>query len=272
MTKKKSTKLDGLRVNKNLMDKSVREIAIKEHLNQLFYNEPNYEAELEMLKYQYDNEETERVGLHASALLTSEKSFCYREMVLSLFFKMDQGRSNPIHLQRIYEEGKSIGTKWQRLFIRGGLGVKEDMDVTRFNEDYDLSYTPDGIIELNGVKYVVEIKSMSTNSFTTTKGHSSGAKQLKIYMYFEGIKNGFVLVEDKNTQDFKVLLVTNVDEDDKDIALVLERLENIQKYKNTFIKKRKPPKKHETCTSYECNRARRCPMRDACWGVKRERI
>lgn len=262
--------LDNVRVNEKLMAKSMKEISIKEKLNGLFYLKPDYDAELEMLKFQYDQEEDERSGLHASAIISGGKSFCYREQVLSLFYKMDQGGQNPIHLARIYEEGKSIGTKWQRLFIRAGIGVKEDMDVSRFVKEYDLQYTPDGIIMLDGLKYVVEIKSMNTNQFQTTKNHPSGEKQLKLYMYFEDIPRGIVIVEDKNTQDFKIIYVTGPDFDD--IADVIERLENVQKYKRNFIKKKKMVKRLESCTSYECPRARRCPMRDACWGVKREKL
>lgn len=240
---------------------------IKEELNKLFYLKPDYDAEMEMLKYQYDHEEEERLGLHASAITGATKSFCYREQVISVLYRdfklagkkipkkianeFNHKQGNHKHstsLLRIFEEGKSIGTKWQRLFIRGKLGVKEDMDISRMQEDYDLSYTPDGVIVLDGKKYVVEIKSQNTFAFQKAKSHPSGQKQLKLYMYFEGIDRGFVLVDDKNTSDFKIFLEMNVNESDPDIADALYHLENIQRLKRKTLKTKKFPE----CTCGKC--------------------
>lgn len=257
-----------LKLNKNILVGN----HIKEQLNKLFYVKEDYDAELEMLKFQYDREEEERVGLHASAITNAGKDFCYREQVLSLFYKQSQGENIPIGLKRIFEEGKSIGTKWQRLFIRGGIGEKEDMDVSRMQPDYDLSYTPDGVIELDGKKYVVEIKSQNTFAFQKQKGHPSGEKQLKLYMFFEGIDKGFVLVDDKNSQDFKVLLITDIDENDEDIARCLDILKKIQVHKKRFVEKKKPPEKLPACQTPDSKRALKCNMREACFGIRRERI
>lgn len=234
---------------------------LKEELNKLFYNPPNYDAELEMLKYQYDHEEEERLGLHASSITGATKSFCFRSQIINILYMehVKEGRkipsriidsfkyanarnkNNAIHLQRIFEEGKSIGTKWQRLFIRGNLGIKEDMDVSRFHDEYDLSYTPDGIITLNGKKYVVEIKSMNANQFEPAKDHKSGRKQLKLYMYLEGIDRGFVLCDGKNTSDFKVFPVIGLNESDPELANSIELLEKIQRTKKKVLKTKKLP-------------------------------
>lgn len=261
-------KLD-IKLNKNLLVGD----HIKEKLNQLFYAPPNYKEELLMLKGQY-SQFRERVGLHASAITGAGKDFCYREQVLSLFFRQSQGQNIPINLKRIFEEGVAIGEKWQRLFIRGEIGKKEDMDISRFVDEYDLSYTPDGVIELDGKKYVVEIKSMNTFGFQKAKSHPSGQKQLKLYMYFEGIEKGFVLVQDKNNQDFKVFLETDVNESDEHVADALMRLDQIQVLKNKFLKTKKPPERIPECTGPDSKRAMRCNMRDACWNVGqgRERL
>lgn len=270
--KKKEISVKDLKLNKDMLLAT----NIKEKLNKLFYEKPNYDAELEMLKYQYDNEEEERYGLHASAIIGAENEFCYRAQVLSLFYRMAQGENIPIHLKRIYEEGKSIGTKWQRLFIRGGIAQKEDLDVSRFVDEYDLSYTPDAIINLDGKIYVVEIKSMNRNQWEKATSHPSGQKQLKLYIYFEGkkrkIDGGFVLADCKDNSDFKIFPVFDVNESDDDIADIIYRLEKIQRLKNKFIKEKKPPKRHSSCTTSTCSKAMRCPMRDACWGIKREKI
>lgn len=262
--KPKKSKLDSMRIDTNVLLAA----HIKEELNKLFYLEPDYDAELEMLKYQYDHEEKIRLGLHASSVTGAGKGFCYREHVTSIIYRQfymagkkppkmidEQHQRNtattrtyPIGLMRIFEEGKSIGTKWQRLFMRGKLGNKEDMDVLRLQPDYDLIYTPDAIIELDGKKYVVEIKSQSTFAFKKQKSHPSGMKQLKLYMYLEGIDRGFVLVDDKNDQDFKILVATDVNESDDAIADSLYHLDQIRLAKKKTLKTKTLPE----CTCGKC--------------------
>src|SRR5690554_4867812 len=98
------------------------QLVIEQTLNKLFYLKPNIEEEIRFLKIKRGADASDRFGLHASAILAGEKEFCYREQVLSLFYKQAQGENVPIGLKRIFEEGDAIHEKWQRLFIRGGLG------------------------------------------------------------------------------------------------------------------------------------------------------
>jgi len=258
-----STSLPDLRINKKVL----LEGSIKEELNKLFYVEPKYQEELQMLRHQYAHEEKERSGLHASSITGASKNFCYREQVISILHREFKQKNKsvpkmiksefertqreikiPTHLARIFEEGKSIGTKWQRLFTRAEIGEKEDMDVLRFHKKYDLIYTPDAIITLNDKKYVVEIKSMNHDGFQKAKSHPTGQKQLKLYMYMEGIDDGFVLVDNKNTSDFKILIENDVNESDEHIAEYLHKLEKIQRLKEKTLKtKRLPPCKCPKC-------------------------
>ena len=55
-----------------------------------------------------------RYGLHASAILASDNDFCYREQVLSLFYKMNQGENLPIKLLKIFAQGNTFAFKKQR--------------------------------------------------------------------------------------------------------------------------------------------------------------
>lgn len=266
-SKSKKTKISDLKLNKD----ELLAPYIKEELNKLFYAKFDYDAELEMLKYQYDKEMEagdERIGLHASSITNATRNFCMRDAFIQIMYyhykvngkKIPQSfidafrnrhgnnKSNPIHLQRIFEEGKSIGTKWQRLFIRGKVGVKEDMDVSRWVDEYDLSYTPDGIIVLGGKKYVVEIKSMNRNQYEQANDHKSGRKQLKLYMHFEGIDRGFVLCDCKDTSDFKVFPVTDLNESDEELANSLHLLDRIYRMKKKALKTKKLP----PCTCKKC--------------------
>jgi hypothetical protein len=262
--KKNKSLLDSVKLNPDM----IHAIHVKEQLNKLFYNEPKRDEELEMLKYMWDNEEKIRMGLHASSI-TKTGNFCYKEQLIQILYKYfyDKGKKcpgsineaflnsvrknnmNPLNLQRIYEQGTIMGYKWQMMFIRAGIGQKEDMDISRFVDEYDLSYTPDAIIKLEGKKYVVELKSQKSTLYDKEKSHPAGIRQLKLYMYFEGIERGFVLVDNKDTQDFKVLMVTGVNESDPDVANFLERLEKLQRMKKYALKHKKLPK----CPCKKCS-------------------
>lgn len=240
---------------------------IEQKLNKLFYLPPNFKEEIRMLKRQASLKSSDRYGLHASSILKGDSSFCYREQVLSLFYKQAQGENIPIGLKRIFEEGNFIGEKWQRLFIRGEIGKIDDMDISRFNEEYDLSYTPDGIIDLNNKKYIVETKSQNTFLYKKQPGHPTGELQCLFYMYLEQIRDGFTLVEDKNDQNFKVLLVKY---DETKLEKYIDRLEDIQTHKKRFLKHKKMVK--GICSDPTCKRAKDCSMRDACFNIGMGRI
>lgn len=245
---------------------------VKEELNGLFMLPPKYDEELEMLRYQYEHEEEIRMGLHGSTVTGATKSTCMYEIVVEMLYKdfyvkgkkppreverafeimQMRERSYPVGLKRIFEQGTNIGAKWQRLFIRGGMGIKENMDIPREVKRYGLVYTPDAIVNISGKDYVVEIKSQNSNGFQTSSSHPGGIKQLKLYMHFTGIRRGFVLVENKDTQDFKVLVETNIDESDKHVEKYIDFLEKARKAKKKAIRDRKIPKCNGTCKSVFC--------------------
>lgn len=245
---------------------STESLIIEQKLNSLFYcaNKPKEETKMIIMQAEQDRV---RTGLHLSAILASEKDFCYREQVLSLFFHMHQGEEIPIGLKRIFQEGTSIGEKWQRLFLRGGIGKLADMDMSQFKPEYDLSFTPDAILTIGKKKYVCEIKSQNTFIYSKQKGHPAGEKQLRMYMYLTGIHDGFVLVDNKNDQNFKVIMCHH---DEELILPFIERLEAIQEYKDIFLDTKKPPKR--ICDKVTCKRAKGCNMREACWNIGMGRV
>lgn len=264
---------------------STEEEQIEKLLNSLFYLDKDIPKELKFLKsvMTRGQETTERRGLHASAMIVSDDKFCYRQQVLSLFYKQLQGEQTPIGLKRIFSEGDAIHEKWQRLFIRGGLCEPLDCDFSRFAEEFDLSYTPDILcrlpasFNLSGVyddsvekiPYVVEIKSVNTFTFKKQKYHASGRKQCQLYMYLTGIHNGIVLCDDKNTQEFKVY---KYEYNPTEIAPYISRLERVQEFKDRMVSKNKLVKRHEKCSGYNCKMAASCPMHDVCYGRSKEKL
>ena len=251
---------------------STEEQEVEQVLNSLFYLEKDIPKELEFLKsvMTRGQESQERKGLHASAVIVSDDKFCYRQQVLSLFYKQLQGEQVAVGLKRVFEEGNAIHEKWQRLFIRGGLCEPLDCDFSLFADEFDLSYTPDiKIATINGKRYVVEIKSVNTYQFKKMRSHPSGRKQLQLYMYLTGIHNGIVLCDDKNTQEFKVYCY---EFNYKEVKPYIARLEKIQYHKHRLKNKGKLVKRHEKCEGYNCKMAQSCPMRDVCYGRKKERL
>lgn len=251
------------------------EAEMEAKLNNLFYLDKDIENEVKFLRsvMTRGQETAERKGLHASSVIVSDDKFCYRKQVLSLFYKQKQGEQLQPSFRRIFSEGDSVHEKWQRLFIRGGYAGPLDCDMTQESAEYDLQYTPDIIATIDGVQYVVEIKSVNTmqfkNMLKNNKPHASGKKQLFLYMALTGIKKGFVLCEDKNTQEFRV----NIYEyDEKEVRQYIKRLKQIQLFKKRLQEHNRLVTKHEKCVSYDCKMAEECAMREVCYGKDKSRL
>ena len=238
-------------------------------LNNTFYLDKNIDEEAKFVKQVMTRgaETQERVGLHASALITGEKEFCVRQQVLSLLYKQLQGEQLPIGLVKIFEQGNAIHEKWQRLFIRAGYSKASDLDVTQFNKQFRISFTPDVICripEFHDGKMIGEIKSVNTYQFQRMVRHPSAWKQLQWYMYLTGIHKGFVLSEDKNNQDFKIEVY---DFDHSVVDLFIDRAEQIKYYYKRVVSEHKMVKRPKDATNPDCKRCTNCPMKNACWNI-----
>lgn len=261
--------------------------ALEKILNRMFYLEKDIEGETAFVKQVMTRglESTERVGLHASAIIVGDKKFCLRQQVLSLIYKQLQGEQVDVGLRRIFEEGNAIHEKWQRLFIRAGYSTAEDLDVTKFNEKWRVSYTPDiecVIPEFFEGKMIGEIKSVNSFQFKKMNHHPSAGKQLQWYMKlsidrekqagtWNGVDytRGFVLNEDKNTQEFK-LEVYNYDPEATEPFVT--RCKDIKVGYNKVYKEGKMVTRPSDASSADCKRCHACPMKDACWNVGQGRI
>lgn len=209
-----------------------------------------------------DREDREdRVGMHGSGIIASDNEFCYRQQVLSFFYK---GFEPPISdgLRRIFLNGWYVHIKWQTLFEKAGIAV--GIEQRGMSDSMRLLFTPDAIIRLGNKTYVVEIKSVNTYQFQKMKTHPSGAKQLQLYMHMLGIPRGFVLCEDKNNQEIKVFPT----EYDPTIAKPLvERMLKVNSLIERFEKTGKLPSR--MCDNESCKKAKSCAYANACFNIKR---
>ena len=238
-------------------------------LNNLFYLDKNIEEESKFVKQVMTRgaETQERIGLHASALITGDKDFCVRQQVLSLIYRQLQGEQINVGLMRIFEQGNAIHEKWQRMFIRAGYSKANDLDVTQFNKKFKISFTPDIICEIpefHDGKMIGEIKSVNTFQFQHMTRHPSAWKQCQWYMYLTGIHKGFVLSEDKNTQEFKLEVY---DFDQSIIDPFIDRAEEIKYYYKRVMTEHKMVKRPTDAKKPDCKRCQSCPMRNACWNI-----
>lgn len=261
---------------------SSEEIRLEAILNKMFYLPKSIEGETRFVKEVMTRGlgDTERKGLHASAMIVSDEKFCLRQQVLSLMYKQLQGEQLPVNVMRIFEEGNAIHEKWQRLFIRAGYANFNTLDRTRFDKDYKISYSPDiecRIPEFYEGRMIVEIKSVNTYQYESMERHPSAYKQLQFYMFLcrkamnvlhdeknPDYKKGFVLCEDKNTQKFKTEIY------DFDYELVkpfVERCEKVSEKHERVLSENKMPRRPIGCNNVLCKMAEQCPMRDACYNV-----
>lgn len=251
-------------------------------LNKTFYTSHNISEETNFVNMVMTRglDSQERKGLHASSIIVGDKVWCARREVLSLLYKQVQKENTNVGLLRIFEEGNAIHEKWQRLFIRAGYGKAYTMDHTRFDEEYEVSFTPDIVCRIPSFfdcVVVGEIKSVNSFSFKKMVEHPSAKKQLQLYMLLcireakkkgkwngKDYTKGFVLCDSKNDQDFKLFLY---DYDEAFVAPYIDRLDEVQYYKELFVNEHKLVKRCSGCTEVNCKMAKECAMKNACWNV-----
>lgn len=242
--------------------KEKNSLIVKQKFNNLFVNSRKHLEEV-------------RAGLHASSIIAGDSDFCYRAQVLSLIYQQDQGQELPIRLLQIFAAGNSIHEKWQTLFeinsdsLPGFRLVRNE--ARSFDERYELYFTPDSIIEINGEEYVVEIKSMNTFAYQhaakSSNPHPSARKQLQLYMYLLGIRNGIILIEDKNTQEFEVF---RIEHNHHEVLPFIDRLNVVQIMKKEALENGIFPKR--ICRNSTTKRAIGCNVCSACFDTGMGRI
>lgn len=260
---KKNAKSNGTKIQSSDAQK------LEKILNNTFYLNKNVEEETKFVNsvMTRGQETQERIGLHASSLIVGDKDFCIRQQVLSLMYRQLQGEQVNVGLKRIFEQGNAIHEKWQRLFIRAGYSSANDLDVTQFNKKYRISFTPDIICyipEFYSGKMIGEIKSVNTYQFQKMTKHPSAWKQCQWYMYLTGIEKGFVLSEDKNTQDFKIEVY---DFDPDVVAPFIDRAEEIKFRYKKAMSEGKMIKRPPDAKSSDCKRCKSCALKNACWNI-----
>lgn len=224
---------------------SLQEQSIYNRLNSMFYE---------------DREELidKRLGLHASSLVQTKKISCFREKVLSLIHKPEEKNNIPAFLARRYKQGSVIHKKWQDLFCKSFKGCVCERRF--YSKKYNLYFTPDIICDIFNTTYVIEIKSMATKQYQEFKTPSVAKRQLMLYMFLLGIEKGILLLEDKNTQDFRVI---EIEYSKEEILPTLLNLKEILHMKKDYDEENELPGRF--CSSSTVTRAKNCWMKEYCF-------
>ena len=120
--------------------------------------------------------------------------------------------------------------------------------------DMNIAGRTDGILEVDGHRYVLELKSANSNSYETLSSSNlllKFIKQVGLYMYVTGEENSMVIVENKNTQEYKVFYYKLSDLMKQDYFV--SYIESVKELKSKLVDFRKgmivAPKLHAECAS-----------------------
>lgn len=218
-----------------------------------------------------------RTGVHASNILVPESDWCLRRWVLTERFpeRAEKPESMPwewkSHL--VFESGWDLHQTLQQLFLNQGVAVFNselhdyELDLTHLDEEFQLHFSPDAIIEWAGTRYVVEIKGYKQETYAEMladpKPPHAAHMQCNLYLHFLRMRWGIILVVNKNTQDFFIRVI----EYDRALAMpYLDRLFALKTKRvtgNNLVPGRK-------CSSASDPLARGCPMRRLCFEMTEE--
>ena len=132
-------------------------------------------------------------------------------------------------------------------------------------EDPPIRGFADVILEWDGAEVIGEIKTTKDESFSlrqaSMKPSSNHLLQILTYMKVEGASDGFLMYENKNTQELCIIPVSMNERNKKIIDEVFEWMREVYKlYTENII-----PSRGFAKTSYACAN---CPVKKHCWAAR----
>jgi CRISPR/Cas system-associated exonuclease Cas4 (RecB family) len=157
------------------------------------------------------------------------------------------------------QNGVSGHDRVQRALEASGIVVETEFEVTY--DDPPIRAFVDNIVEIDGIKYVVEIKTTDEDKFfirqTNMKGLDYHYYQLLFYMYILKIERGFLVYENRNNLG---IVTIPVELNEKHIKIVEDAFDWMR---TVYAAKDGPlPKRPFTKSSWAC---KSCPLFEACW-------
>ena len=98
--------------------------------------------------------------------------------------------------------------------------------------------------------------------FDANKRHPTASLQLQLYLHLTALKHGFVLCENKNSQEFKIEYCEyNLEV----VKPYINRLEKVRKYTAIFAKKKRLIARPAGCSGPTCKKCENCIVKSTCW-------
>ena len=160
---------------------------------------------------------------HPSSLHKSAKKLYH------LYLEGDNNQEFEPRIKRIFDNGHGVHERLQTYLENAGILLQAEVPVE--SKEYEITGHTDGILEINGAKGILEIKSMNANTFYSTYGPKpEHLIQVNIYMFCTGIDRACLLYECKDDQALKE---SYVKQDPGILNPVLEKIQTVQEWLRT---------------------------------------
>lgn len=182
----------------------------------------------------------------------TDASACKRKVFYD--FKKDIPKTDvDTSILRKFVQGNSIHEKLVSILEKAGVVIAKEIDIPE--NQYNIHGRVDALLEINGEKIILEIKSIADYGFRKLKEPKrEHVYQLQLYLFFFNIKKGYLLYESKdnqNLQQFEVKLNINT------VKRALKNILAIEDYiKSGIVPPRDFPKNSWQCKS--CTYRKHC--------------
>jgi hypothetical protein len=125
---------------------------------------------------------------------------------------------------RIFDNGHSVHERLQGYLDKAGILLESEVPVA--SEEYEIRGHTDGIIKINGMEGLLEIKSMNARNFHSAhEPKPDHLIQVNVYMFCTSIPRACLLYECKDDQNLKEFFVK---QDPEILNPVLEKIRYVQ--------------------------------------------
>lgn len=135
------------------------------------------------------------------------------------------------------------------------------------NDEYKISGHPDGIIELDRRKRVLELKSINENGFKNRVDMAPDPNhviQINLYLWLTGLRDGLIVYQNKNGYGLRGLRAYEVDYDQDLVSSMLSTISTVRHCLRTG----NLPPRLIACDRPGAARVKECPLGKRCFGCK----
>lgn len=187
----------------------------------------------------------------------SKNNYCPR-FWFYLFTGIEYQPNHGSRVQRIFDTGNAVHERIQGYFEKMGILEEAEAELPQPEDTVPLRGFADAIIRWEGRK-IVEIKSISHEGFVyrqaARKPKDDHYNQLQVYLHCFEIQDGYLIYENKNTQE---LLVLPVKYDGSRVKKILKKYDKIW----SIYQKGELPARPYKETSKNCQY---CMLNEYCW-------